>query len=170
MTQTAQEHLADWLRDAHAMEQQAETMLEAQARRLEHYPQLRERIRQHITETQGQRERLEACLEEMGTSPSTLKDTMGKMMAMGQALGGMMATDEVVKGAMAGYVFEHLEIASYTSLITAAERAGKHHIAKVARDILAQEEAMAQWLADHLPEVVNAFLARDAMGDDNAKR
>ena len=170
MTQTAQDHLADWLRDAHAMEQQAETMLEAQASRLEHYPLLRDRIRQHIAETQGQRQLLERCLEEMGKSPSVLKDTMGKMMAMAQAMGGMMATDEVVKGAMAGYVFEHLEIASYTALITAAERAGKPHIADVARQILAQEEDMAQWLSDHLPEVVNTFLARDAMGDDQAKR
>ena len=76
----------------------------------------------------------------------------------------------MVKGAMAGYVFEHLEIASYTALITAAERAGKPHIADVARQILAQEEDMAQWLSDHLPEVVNTFLARDAMGDDQAKR
>ena len=32
------EHLLDWLRDAHAMEQQAEQMLKAQAARIEHYP------------------------------------------------------------------------------------------------------------------------------------
>ncbi len=36
-----QENLMDWLRDAHAMEQQAEQMLKAQAARIEHYPQLR---------------------------------------------------------------------------------------------------------------------------------
>lgn len=33
-----QENLMDWLRDAHAMEQQAEQMLKAQAARIEHYP------------------------------------------------------------------------------------------------------------------------------------
>ena len=37
---TARENLLDWLRDAHAMEQQAETMLNAQVERLEHYPEL----------------------------------------------------------------------------------------------------------------------------------
>lgn len=31
------ENLLDWLRDAHAMEQQAEKMLTAQAGRIEHY-------------------------------------------------------------------------------------------------------------------------------------
>ena len=33
---TATENLLDWLRDAHAKEQQAEKMLSAQAERLEH--------------------------------------------------------------------------------------------------------------------------------------
>ena len=41
----ADEHLNQWLRDAHAMEQQAEEMLSAQASRLEHYPVLRGRSR-----------------------------------------------------------------------------------------------------------------------------
>tara|TARA_R100000049_G_C1878897_1_gene35970 strand:+ start:207 stop:329 length:123 start_codon:yes stop_codon:yes gene_type:complete len=34
-------YLEDWLRDAHAMEKQAEEMLKAQAKRIEHYPALR---------------------------------------------------------------------------------------------------------------------------------
>lgn len=48
-----QENLMDWLRDAHAMEQQAEQMLKAQAARIEHYPQLKARIEQHLEETLG---------------------------------------------------------------------------------------------------------------------
>ena len=40
----AEENLNDWLRDAHAMEQQAEKMLEATSSRLENYPELRERM------------------------------------------------------------------------------------------------------------------------------
>jgi len=52
MTESA-EHLLDWLRDAHAMEQQAEQMLRAQSGRLEHYPELKTRIDQHLEETLG---------------------------------------------------------------------------------------------------------------------
>ncbi|MCO6740543.1 ferritin-like domain-containing protein, partial [Streptomyces sp. CHA15] len=37
MTASKQDNLIDWLRDAHAMEEQAEKMLSAQAARLEHY-------------------------------------------------------------------------------------------------------------------------------------
>lgn len=57
-TTEPRENLMNWLRDAHAMEQQAETMLNSQSSRLEHYPVLKERIDQHIRETQGQQQRL----------------------------------------------------------------------------------------------------------------
>jgi ferritin-like metal-binding protein YciE len=45
------EWLTQWLRDAHAMEEQAETMLNGQLNRLENYPELSDRIRLHIDET-----------------------------------------------------------------------------------------------------------------------
>lgn len=162
MTTSAIENLTDWLRDAHAMEQQAEAMLEAQASRLEHYPVLRERIVEHIDETRWQRTQLESCLTRLGTSPSLLKDVGGKLMAFGQGLGGMMVSDEVIKGAMAGYVFENLEIASYTVLIAAATAAGDAETRAVCEQIIVQEQAMAAWLLDHLPATTEAFLARAA--------
>lgn len=167
---TSRENLMDWLRDAHAMEQQAQKMLEAQVSRLENYPELRARIQQHIGETRGQQQKLEACLAQMDTSASVVKDTVGKMMAMAQAVGGMMATDEVVKSAMAGYVFEQGEIASYKALIAAAEAAGEPGVAEVAQQILAEEEAMAKWLSEHLPQVVKTFLLRDETDGFAAKR
>ena len=95
MTQPT-ENLLDWLRDAHAMEQQAEKMLKAQAERLEHYPKLRGRIVQHIAETEGQQRLLVECIERLGGSTSTLKDLAGKLMAFGQAVGGMSMSVEVV--------------------------------------------------------------------------
>src|SRR5690606_7577218 len=105
------EHLLNWLRDAHAMEQQAEQMLKSQASRIEHYPKVKARIEQHLEETRGQQRLLEGCLERLGSSPSAVKDTMGMMTALGQGIGGMFASDEIVKGAMASYVFENMEIA-----------------------------------------------------------
>lgn len=162
MTTTAKEHLIDWLRDAHAMEQQAETMLEAQAARLDHYPALRARIREHIEETRWQKSQLDLCLDRLDSSESTVKDIAGKLAAFGQGVGGALASDEVVKGAMAGYVFENMEIASYTVLIAAARAAGDEFTADVCQKILVQEQAMAAWLLDHLPETTAAFLARSA--------
>ncbi|SUH58053.1 YciE [Salmonella enterica subsp. enterica serovar Braenderup] len=48
------EHYHDWLRDAHAMEKQAESMLESMASRIENYPDIKARIEQHISETKHQ--------------------------------------------------------------------------------------------------------------------
>ena len=158
---TPKEHLIHWLKDAHAMEQQAESMLRAQSERLEDYQVLQTRVVQHIEETRGQRAQLEECLRSLGEEPSSVKDTMGKMMAMAQSLGGMMASDEPVKSAMAGYVFEQGEISSYVALISAAEAAGESQVVQVAQEILKQERQMADWLAGHLPEVVKTFLSKD---------
>lgn len=169
MTSTANEHLNDWLRDAHAMEQQAETMLESMASRLEHYPALRTRIVEHIEETRWQRGQLDGCLERRGESPSMVKDMTGKIVAFGQGVGGMFASDEVVKGAMAGYVFENMEVASYTVLIAAAQAAGDQATEDVCRHIIAQEQAMAAWMLEHLPSIASAFLVRSATPGAEAK-
>lgn len=167
---TPQENLLDWLRDAHAMEQQAEKMLKAQSERLEHYPKLKARIDQHIEETLGQQKLVNECLSRLGGSSSTIKDMGAKLMAFGQAVGGSMMTDEVVKGAMSSYVFENVEIAAYTVLIAAAKTAGDAQTQAACEQILPQEEAMAKWLLEHLPEITEAFLARSADPDLEAKK
>jgi len=117
------EHYHDWLRDAHAMEKQAESMLESMASRIDNYPDVRARIEQHITETKQQITVLEEILDRNDISRSMLKDSMSKMMAFGQSVGGMVTSDEIVKGSISGYVFEQFEIACYTSLLAAAKKA-----------------------------------------------
>ena len=164
------ERLDQWLRDAHAMEKQAEQMLEAQARRIENYPELKARIEQHISETQSQRARLETCLEARGSSTSAMKDMTAQFTAMMQGLGGVFAGDEVVKGVLASYTFEHMEIASYKILAAAAQTVGDAETARVCEEICREEEAMAAWLSDHAPEVTEAYLTREVVDPEQAKR
>lgn len=161
MTRSAEDRLLQWLRDAHAMEMQAETMLEAQARRIEHYPELKARIQRHIQETRHQAELIRGCIERRGGSTSTTKDLAGKFTAMMQGLGGVAAGDEIVKGAMAGYTFEHFEISAYRALIATANVAGDAETERVCRQILREEEEMAAWMAEHLPTVTAQFLRRE---------
>ena len=116
----AREWLIQWLRDAHAMEEQAETMLNGQLSRIENYPELSDQIKKHLEETKGQAARLKQCLDRIGEGSSSLKDAGGKLMAMGQSISGVFAGDEVMKGSLASYTFEHMEIASYNILIAAA--------------------------------------------------
>ena len=150
----------DWLRDAHAMEAQAETMLTSQIGRLESYPDLKMRMEQHLRETEAQRNALGDLLESLGEDRSVMKDTMGKLMAAGQGLSGLFVADEVMKGSLASYTFEQMEIASYTMLIAGAEAVGEPQAAQVLSGILAEEQAMAAWLAENLPGLTRSFLAR----------
>ncbi|ANG92547.1 ferritin-like domain-containing protein [Enterobacteriaceae bacterium 155047] len=164
------EHYHDWLRDAHAMEKQAESMLESMVSRIDHYPDLRARIEQHVTETKGQITLLEEILDRNNISRSVIKDSVSKMAALGQSMGGMFASDEIVKGSISGYVFEQFEIACYTSLVAAAKKAGDTASVSTLESILAQEQAMADWLIRHIPDTTEQFLLRSDEPGIEAKK
>lgn len=169
MTEDARETWLSWLRDAHAMEVHAETMLNAQIERLETYPAIKMRLEQHLRETEAQREAVGRLLESHGETASVLKDGMAKFLATGQGLSGVFADDEVMKGSLAAYAFEHMEIASYRMLIAGAQELGLQYAIPVLDPILEQEIAMADWLAENLAPLTRSFLARSA-SDLQAKR
>lgn len=162
--------IVDWLRDAHAMEQQSEKMAQGFSDRLKHYPQLKVRLEQHIEETHGQKELLKGCLDRLGANPSIIKDLTGKIIAFGQSVSGIPVDDEVIKGAMSCYVFEHMEIASYKILISAAKAVGDVETQRVCELILAQEVAMAEWLGNNLEELTFNYLSRAGDTMKEAKR
>jgi ferritin-like metal-binding protein YciE len=158
------QQMISWLSDAHAMEMQAIQILENQARRIESYPDLQGRILEHLEETRGQIARLEECIERCEGTPSSLKDAAATMFGNMQALGGALMADEVVKGSIVSYVFEHLEIGCYRSLIGAAEELGDVETARICTEILHEEEAMAGWLEQRLPDLTREFLRRQRVG------
>lgn len=163
------EHLLAWLRDAHAAEEQAQTMLSTMSGRLENYPDLKARIDQHIEETKGQAEAVRACLERLGSSPSGLKEAGTKLMGFAQSFSGVFTSDEVAKGVLASYAFEHMEIASYKMLIVAANEMGDDETAQACQKILQEELAMASWLEENLENITQKFLA-EARSDEAARR
>ncbi len=166
---TAEERLMEWLRDAHAMEEQAEQMLSSTAGRLQNYPELRAELERHCEETRQQAAMVRSCIERRGGSTSSLKDIAGKVTAIGQGLSGMFVGDEVVKAAMASYTFEQMEIASYKTLIATAEIVGDNETKRVCEEILRQEESMASWLDRSLGAVTRDYLAREATPEATAK-
>lgn len=166
---TAEERLMEWLRDAHAMEEQAEIMLDRTADRIENYPELKAKLRSHLDETKRQRDQVRGCIERRGGSTSPLKDMTGRVVAVVQGLSGMFVGDEVIKATMACYVFEHMEIVSYRVLAAAAREAGDAQTAAVCEGILREEEAMASWLEQHVPEVTQRYLAREEVPGVHAK-
>lgn len=154
------EHFIDWLRDAHAMEKQAETLLDGMQDRVKDYPQLQNRIIQHLHETRQQQTQLEACIQRLNASTSGVKDFAAKAVALGQTFTGVFMEDEVVKAAITAYVFEHMEIACYQTLIAAAEQIGDRQTQLTLESILQQEQAMADWLLDNIPAITRTYLSK----------
>jgi ferritin-like metal-binding protein YciE len=166
---TPRESLAAWLRDAHAMEGQAETLLTTQIERLKNYPETQPRLRSHLQETREQRVALEKCLAELGEDTSALKDTTMKLAANVQGLMHAMASDEVLKHALASAAFEQFEAAAYKILVTAAKAANEPAIAKTCETLMEQEVAMADWVWGQLPGLTQKYLTLEFAGTD-AKR
>jgi ferritin-like metal-binding protein YciE len=159
----ARDNFLAWLRAAHAMEEQAITTLSAQSRRIESYPDLKARIVQHLHETEEHAEALKTLLDRFSGAGGVLaiKDIAAKLTARAQGVGGMLTSDEVVKGAMASYAFEHMEIASYRVLIAAADELDEMEAKAIFERILAEEVAMADWLEANLDAITRVFLMRD---------
>jgi ferritin-like metal-binding protein YciE len=169
MMATTQERLVQWLRDAHAMEQQAEKMLGDQSQRIEHYPDLKARMQQHLEETREQARQIESCIKRHGGDTSAVKDFAGRFTALAQGMSGYFVGDEVVKASLAAYTFEHMEISSYRSLIATAEAAGDHETKQICENILRQEEAMAKWLEEHIGPITKQYLQREETPNATSK-
>jgi ferritin-like metal-binding protein YciE len=161
---TPRETLLDWLRDAHAMEEQAVKMLDSTADRLENYPELKARLLAHRDESREQVRLVAECLDALGADSSTMKDLAGKTVAMFQGMSGMFVSDEVVKATMAVYTFKHMEIAAYRSLMAAADAVGAPEVRRLCDTILPQEEAMADWLKEKIPMITQQFIGREQSG------
>lgn len=164
----AAEHLMDWLRDAHAMEEQAELLLQTACDRLGSHPVLKARLQAHHQQTREQARMLSECIHRRGGSTSGGKEVAGRMSAMVQSLSARPASDEVINVAMTCYAFEHYEVATYRVMVAVAEMAQDPQTRQVCEEILRQEEATSGWLAEHLGVLTQEFLAlsKNAGGDD----
>lgn len=105
-------------------------------------------FQQHLTETESQKERLEAILHARGEHTNRLKDVMNKigMAATDLLHAGKDAGDKATRNLIQAYTVENLEVATYESLYAAATEAGDTEVATLAKVIQAEEEAAAKKL------------------------
>jgi ferritin-like metal-binding protein YciE len=155
------EQLRKYLADAHALEEQAIALLE-RAPAIGGESGLASLYEEHLAETRGHAEQVEARLTALGGDPSSLKDAALR-------LGGLQWTaffaghpDTPGKLAAFAYAFEHLEVGAYEQLRRVADRAGDGETAAVATAILAQERAAAVRVAASFNLAAAASL--DALG------
>ncbi len=159
MTQTALDLFLTGLKNAHAMEKQALSIMKPQAARIEAYPEVKVQIEKHIAETEGQVERLEQLLDDAGHNKSMLKDAALSVAGSMTALGHAGAGDEILKNSFADFAFENFEIAAYKSLISLCDAAGQGNARSLLETNLKEEERMAAWIDANVEKVTQHYLA-----------
>jgi ferritin-like metal-binding protein YciE len=118
-----QEKLADYVEDAHAMEQNDLKMLDSIISTTDD-SQLKEMIEHHKGETEEHERRLRERLDAMGRGTSTRKQTQAVEATLLKGVGDVARGDKAGKNARDGYTAEHMEIAAYQLLERLAEKAG----------------------------------------------
>ena len=154
---TIRELFVTGLKNAHAVEKQALSIMTPQVSRIEHYPEVADRLRLHIEETNGQIKRLDEILATLDSSGSGLKDTALGLSGTMAALAHTVAGDEIVKNSFANYAFEHFEIAAYKSLLVLADDGGFSAATPLLQHSLGEEESMAEWIGESLPMVTRRY-------------
>lgn len=149
--------LMSYLRDAHAIEAQSLSLLQA-GPAIAGCEQLADTLREHLAQTREHQELVEQRLRSHDSSPRRLQDA--GMRLGGLNVGAFFAAqpDTPVKLAGFAYAFEHLEIAGYELLRLVAQRAGDQQTAAMAEHILPQERAAATKLAQSWDAAVDAVL------------
>ncbi len=151
-----------WLNDAYGLEQSLVQTLERHVKDAKDHPQIEARLQQHLEETRRHADLVESCIVRLGSSTSSIKSGMSTIMGAVQGMSTGPAKDELIKNALADYSAEHFEIASYTSLISAAQSLGDLQTAQICQQILQDELAMQSWLAQQIPLITQEMLQMQA--------
>jgi len=170
-TPTRDAKLVQLLNEAYSKEKQLETALQAhvQVTTRDDYAK---RLKDHLKETKSHATQVSRRIKQLGGSPETVSlpgpegfskaaesvsDVVGKAKAAAQgpldAVRGSGEQDKMLRNARTEYQEEAHEIAIYTVIDSLATAVGDKQTAKLARDILRQEQRMQQFLADLLPQL-----------------
>ena len=161
-TEDPSEQLVKYLADAHALEAQAEELLQ-RAVKIGGDPELIAGYRDHLEETKEHARLVAGRLDALDGSPSTLKNAALRLGALQWGAFFQAQPDTAGKLAAFAYAFEHLEIAGYEQLRVIADMASDAETAALAQRILADERRAAERVAAGFDRAVDASLTAQAM-------
>jgi len=167
-----------YLNEAYANERRLELALAAHAEETTR-PEYAQRLREHLRETRGHAAKVERRIRRLGGTPETVslpapEGLIGKLesaqgvvqratAAVQHSLHSVRRTGEqalMLENARAEFREEAQEIATYRALGSLARAVGDGETARLAREILREEERMASFLGELIPE-----LAMDVVHD-----
>jgi|SwirhisoilCB1_FD_contig_51_465218_length_559_multi_3_in_0_out_0_1 ferritin-like metal-binding protein YciE len=149
-----------WLQDALVMEQTLIKVLEERVASTGDFPEVQRLDQRHLEETRAHAAGLEACLDRLGSGPSTAKSMVSSLMSTVEKPAKALMKDEVVKNCLQDYGAECFEVACYTSLIAAGTALGDEETVAVCRQNMTQDLAMAEAILTGIPTVTLAELQK----------
>jgi ferritin-like metal-binding protein YciE len=156
----ATDQLIAWLDDAYAMETGMVSILQNHAAHFgSALPTSARRLQLHIVETQQHADRVRECLRLLDARPSGVKSSLSSMIGAVEGAATAVFRDQLVKDALADYAAEQFEVGCYTALVGAATALGYPNVAKLCRQNLDEDQAMATWLLQQIPATVTNDIA-----------
>jgi ferritin-like metal-binding protein YciE len=147
-----------YLRNAHALEAQAEQLLEA-GPKLAGFEPLETIFREHLQETREHQRLVDERLEALGSRPSRFQAAGLRAGALNLGMFFGSQPDTPAKLAGFAYAFEALEVGAYELLSRTARRAGDEETAAMAERSLVDERRAAERVAGSWDAAADAALA-----------
>jgi ferritin-like metal-binding protein YciE len=148
--------------EAYAMEQNVLRMLDGMISTTDD-PEILDALEHHKMQTHGHAERMRAQLDAHDAQPSGVKQVGGILAALAKMPLDMVRGEKAGRNARDAYATEHMEIASYELLRRIAEKAGDEQTARVAREIISEEKAMADLIADNWDKFAELSLREEGV-------
>ncbi len=175
MTTTAQDKIAQYLQEAHAMELALARTLQAHSAMTPTGP-YRTALERHRRETQAHADRVARRLRDLGRSPGIAERGYGfAQQVAGQAISLAMAPltllrgsggeEKLLKNAKDECASEALEIATYEALEALARQVGDADTAALAAELREDEEQMLATLRKLLPSLTAAVTGAELRED-----
>jgi len=147
------------LKNAHATVRNGRTMLDAQVKRLEQYPELKNQLAKSRSGCDQQLERLETLLDDVGESRSALKDAAMAASATIGSVASKAADDEIVKNGFATLAHAKFAGAAYETLILFGAAAGiAPQRLQLLQKSLSEERELATFMEQNLRPIGVRFL------------
>jgi ferritin-like metal-binding protein YciE len=164
MTETnIRDRIVDWLRDAYVMERSQEVALEKIHGDSDESIACRTSAAMHLTETRQHARIVESLLRSLGAEPLSFKTELGVLTEKVKELTTTLSDDQQIKDLLTDYAIESFEIACYSAIAVAAEIAGLSQIANDCRQIILDEERMAETIRKELPRSVQEYFGATPM-------
>lgn len=155
--------ILNMLRDAYSMELALMPVLEAQINDSIDDAEAHQKLLDHLEQSRVHSRLVKEQIERIGgardVAVGNVDGAISNFMTAIQGLSDQNTIGaEKVQNVISGITIENFEIATYDSLIAAAEEAGDQELISCCEKILADEKGMELWLTEQLPVATKKYI------------